>query len=163
MLAIGSTPVLALSDTKGESVTLRPAPEGRGIFVYFMRALSCAQCNAAVTKMTKGKAAFDDAGIRVIVAVPEDRASAAAWKNKKAIPFDVAVGRTGTAHAEVGLLKKVFGLLQQSGSILLDGNGTVRYTHASTNPGSSYNHNEVAEAIAALPTSPASSSSREIH
>jgi hypothetical protein len=65
----------------------------------------------------------------------------------------VVVGKAGTAHAEVGLLRKVFGAIQQSGSILLDKNGVVRYTHVSTNPGASYNRTEVATAIAALPAS----------
>jgi peroxiredoxin len=150
MLEIGTAPTLSLVDTTGQSVTFDNGSTG-GTFVYFMRALSCAQCNAAVAKITKGRAAFDAAGVRVIVAVPEDREAAAAWKAKKNVPFEVVVGQSGTAHEEVGLLKKVFGLLQQSGNILLDQNGVVRYTHVSTNPGASYNEGEVAAAVAALP------------
>jgi hypothetical protein len=67
------------------------------------------------------------------------------------VPFDVVTGKEGTAHEEVGLLKKVFGLLQQSGNILLDHDGIVRYVHVSTNPGASYNEAEVAAAISTLP------------
>ena len=153
MLEIGTAPTLSLVDTTGQPVTLDNGNASGGTFVYFMRALSCAQCNAAVAKITKGRAAFDAAGVRVIVAVPEDRDAAAAWKAKKGVPFEVVVGQSGTAHEEVGLLKKVFGLLQQSGNILLDQNGVVRYTHVSTNPGASYNEAEVAAAVAALPAS----------
>jgi peroxiredoxin len=153
MLEIGTAPTLSLVDTTGQSVTLDNGRTSGGTFIYFMRALSCAQCNAAVAKIAKGRAAFDAAGVRVIVAVPEDRDAAAKWKAKKVVPFDVVVGQSGTAHEEVGLLKKVFGLLQQSGNILLDHDGVVRYTHVSTNPGASYNETEVVAAVAALPAS----------
>ena len=151
MLELGSTPTLSLVDTTGKNVTIATDGTDAGTFVYFMRALSCAQCNAAVAKIAKGRAAFDAAGVRVIVAVPEDRDAATTWKAKKDVPFEVVVGQTGTAHEEVGLLKKVFGLLQQSGNILLDSGGAVRYAHASTNPGASYNEQEVTAAVAALP------------
>jgi peroxiredoxin len=150
VLEIGSTPTLSLEDTAGNDLALEDYRGKDGVFIYFMRALSCAQCNAAVQNMAKNSADFDAASVKVIVAVPEELADAAAWKAKKNIPFPVVVGKTGTAHAEVGLLRKVFGALQQSGSILLDKDGAVRYTHVSTNPGASYNRAEVAAAIAAL-------------
>ena len=150
MLEIGSTPTISLDDTDGTTVDLERYRGEDNVFIYFMRALSCAQCNAAVQNMAKNSADFDAANVKVLIAVPEDPSDAAAWKAKKNIPFPVVVGKTGTAHAEVGLLRKVFGAIQQSGSILLDRDGVVRYTHVSTNPGASYNRNEVAAAIAAL-------------
>jgi peroxiredoxin len=151
VLEIGSTPTLALDDTDGTAVDLGTYRGKDNVFIYFMRALSCAQCNAAVQNMAKNSADFDAANVKVLVAVPEDPKDAAAWKARKNIPFPVVVGQAGTAHAEVGLLRKVFGAIQQSGSILLDKDGVVRYTHVSTNPGASYNRNDVAAAIAALP------------
>jgi peroxiredoxin len=150
VLEIGSTPTLALDDTDGSPIAIADHRGKDNVFIYFMRALSCAQCNAAVQNMAKNKADFDAANVTVLIAVPEDPQDAAAWKARKNIPFPVVVGRAGTAHAEVGLLRKVFGAIQQSGSILLDTNGVVRYTHVSTNPGASYNRGEVATAIAAL-------------
>jgi peroxiredoxin len=151
MLEIGSNPSLSLIDTAGADASVDGATSGNGTFVYFMRALSCPQCNASVQKMSKGRAAFDAAGVRVVIAVPEGRLAAAEWKAKKAVPFDVVIGKEGTAHEEVGLLKKVFGLVQQSGNILLDRDGIVRYAHVSTNPGASYNEVDVAAAIRTLP------------
>jgi peroxiredoxin len=150
VLEIGSTPTLALDDVDGSPVAIADFTGKNNVFIYFMRALSCAQCNAAVQNMAKNRADFDAANVQVLIAVPEDPADAAVWKVKKNIPFPVVVGRAGTAHAEVGLLRKVFGAIQQSGSILLDKDGVVRYTHVSTNPGASYNRGEVATAIAAL-------------
>jgi peroxiredoxin len=151
MIEIGSTPQLALEDTDGQAIALADYRGKDNVFIYFMRALSCAQCNAHVQRIIKNRAEFDAANVRVIIAVPEDRADAAAWRAKKNIPFPVVMGAQGTPHEAVGLLRKVFGALQQSGSVLFDGAGVVRYTHVSTNPGSSYNAAEVAAAIAALP------------
>ena len=144
-------PTLSLDDTDGTAVVLENYRGIDNVFIYFMRALSCAQCNAAVQNMAKNSADFDAANVKVLIAVPEDPKDAAAWKAKKNIPFPVVVGKAGTAHAEVGLLRKMFGAIQQSGSVLLDKDGVVRYTHVSTNPGASYSRTEVAAAIAALP------------
>lgn len=153
MLEIGSTPTLALTDTEGHDVAVADHRGEDSVYIYFMRALSCAQCNAHVQNMVKNKADFDAANVTVLIAVPEEPVDAASWKAKRDIPFTVVIGKEGTAHAEVGLLRKVFGALQQSGSILLDQNGVVRYTHASTNPVTSYNRTEVAAAIADLTSS----------
>jgi peroxiredoxin len=150
VLEIGSTPTLSLDDTDGHDLSVADHKGKDNVYIYFMRALSCAQCNAHVQNMAKNKADFDAANVSVLIAVPEGPADAAAWKAKKNIPFPVVVGKAGTAHAEVGLLRKVFGAIQQSGSILLDKDGVVRYAHVSTNPGASYNRTEVAAAIAAL-------------
>jgi peroxiredoxin len=151
VLELGSTPTLALDDTEGAPVSLESFRGKDSVFIYFMRTITCQQCVAAVANMTKNSADFDAANVKVLIAVPDDAKDAAAWKAKKNLPFPVVLGREGTAHAEVGLLRKVFGAIQQSGSILLDKEGVVRYTHVSTNPGASYNRDEVAAAIAALP------------
>jgi len=112
VLEIGSTPTLALDDVDGTTVDLLKYRGKDNVFIYFMRALSCAQCNAAVQNMAKNSADFDAAHVTVLIAVPEDPKDAAAWKAKKNIPFPVVVGQAGTAHAEVGLLRKVFGAIQ---------------------------------------------------
>ena len=150
MLEIGSTPELALEDTEGNDVLLADFHGKKNVFIYFMRALTCAQCNAAVQNMVKHQSQFDEENVQIIVAVPEDLKDATAWREKKNVPFPVVVGKSGTAHAEAGLLRKVFGAIQQSGGILLDSDGVVRYAHVSTNPGASYSPREVADQIAAL-------------
>ncbi len=153
MLEIGSAPLLSLEDTDGNAVAIADYKGTSSVFIYFMRALSCAQCNAHVQNIIKNRADFDAAGVQVIIAVPEDREDAVAWRAKKNVPFPVVMGAAGTPHEAVGLLRKVFGAIQQSGSVLFDRDGIVRYTHVSTNPTTSYNRTEVAGAIAALPVS----------
>ena len=150
MLEIGSTLDLKLEDTDGHTVAISDFKGKDNVLIYFMRALSCAQCNAHVQSFVKNQAEFDAANVTIIVAVPEDLKDAAAWKAKKNIPYTVVAGASGTPHESVGLLKKVFGTLQQSGTVLFDSDGVVRYTHVSTVPTTSYNRGEIATALSEL-------------
>jgi peroxiredoxin len=150
MLEVGAAPDLTLEDTEGHSIRLADYKGKTNVLVYFMRALSCAQCNAHVQSFAKNQAIFDNAGVEIIVAVPEDLADAAAWKAKKNIPYTVVAGASGTPHESVGLLRKVFGTVQQSGTVLFDSNGVVRYTQVSTVPTTSYNRGEMDAALAGL-------------
>jgi peroxiredoxin len=150
VLEIGSTPDLKLEDTDGSSLAIADFKGKENVLVYFMRALSCAQCNAHVQSFVKNQAVFDAANVKIIVAVPEDLKDAAAWKARKNIPYTVVAGAAGTPHESVGLLRKVFGTLQQSGSVLFDSNGTVTYVQVSTIPTTSYNKAEIGAALAAL-------------
>lgn len=146
----GNVLQLDLIDTDGKEFTLDP---GRATFVYFMRAPTCPQCNSAVRKLAAHKDTLRGQGVDVVVALPTGTDDAAAWKAAKRVPFDVVTGRTGTAHAEAGLLRGMFGLIQQSGGMLLDGDGVVRYSHIATNPGDSLRLQELDEAIVNLPVS----------
>jgi peroxiredoxin len=151
MIEIGSTPDLHLEDTDGKTVAISDFRGKDNVLVYFMRALSCAQCNAHVQSFVKNHGEFDAADVTIIVAVPEDLRDAAAWKARKGIPYTVVSGASGTPHESVGLLRKVFGTLQQSGTVLFDSRGVVTYTEVSTIPTTSYNRANLGAALAALP------------
>jgi peroxiredoxin len=151
MIEIGSAPDLKLEDTDGNAVTISDFKGKNNVLIYFMRALSCAQCNAHVQSFVANQAEFDESVVKIIIAVPEDLKDAAAWKSKKKIPYTVVGGAAGTPHESVGLLRKVFGALQQSGTVLFDSNGIVAYTQVSTVPTTSYNRTEIGAALAALP------------
>lgn len=43
-------------------------------------------------------------------------------------------------------MRKVFGAIQQSGGVLLDREGVIRYLRMATNPGQSYDASELSEA-----------------
>lgn len=150
-LDIGSTLTLEVQEADGSSFDLADYRGKDNVLVYFMRALSCMQCNAHVRTLVAQQAELEAAHVQVVIAVPEDAAAASAWKAKKAIPYAVVVGRSGTPHAEVGLLRKVFGAVQESGVALVDSAGVIRYSHAGTNPSSSYSRAEVSAAVRELP------------
>ena len=152
MLEIGSTvPDIALEDTSGRPVHLADFRDKDNVLLYFMRSASCPVCNSHVKDLASRAAQLAADDVRVLVAVPEGRQEAADWKAKRSLPFPVVTGRQGTPHEAIGLTKKVFGALQQSGSVLIDRDGVVRHAHGATMPVSGYDKKGIAAAIRGLP------------
>lgn len=140
-------PELALEDTTGNEVRLADLHGRCGVLLFFMRSASCPVCHAHVRDLAKRQDYFRANNIRVLVAVPEDRATAAAWKERSHTPFPVLTGRTGTPHEAFGLARRLFGTMQQSGSVLIDPQGTVRHAHGATSPLNSYDKKGITAAI----------------
>ncbi|MFB9905968.1 peroxiredoxin family protein [Allokutzneria oryzae] len=155
MLATGSTvPDIALEDTAGRAVRLGDYRGTDNVLLYFMRSTTCPVCNSHVKDLAGRAADLAAANVRVLVAVPEGRAEAAAWQAKRELPFQVVTGQRGTPHEAVGLTKKVFGAMQQSGSLLIDRDGVIRHAHAATMPTNSYDRKGITKAVNDLPRLP---------
>ena len=153
MLETGSAvPDIELEDTAGRTVRLADYRGTDNVLLYFMRSTSCAVCNSHVKDLARQAAELTAANVRVLIAVPEGRAEAAAWQAKRELPFQVVTGQRGTPHEAVGLVKKVFGAMQQSGSLLVDRDGVIRHAHAATVPVNSYDKKGIAKAITELPS-----------
>lgn len=153
MLETGSpAPDVALEDTGGQAVRLSGYQGDHAVLVYFMRSTSCPVCNRHVQDLIRRCDEFAADNVRVFVAVPEDRQAAAEWKAKRQIPFPVLVGRGSTPHEMIGLSRKVFGSLQQSGSVLIDSQGIVRHVHGATMPTGGYDRKGIIAAVQALRT-----------
>ncbi|MFI6481108.1 peroxiredoxin family protein [Nonomuraea sp. NPDC050663] len=151
MLTNGSlAPDVVLEDTDGQTVRLSDHRGREAVLVYFMRSTSCPICNRHVQDLVRRRAEFAAGGVKVIVAVPEDRRTAAGWKARRQVPFTVVVGRGGTPHELFGLDRKVFGSMQQSGSVLIDAEGVVRHAHGATLPTGGYLGKEISTAVGAL-------------
>jgi len=151
MLDVGTpAPVLTLEDSDGSAVRLADFRGTSSVLMYFMRTTTCAICNGHVRDLVARSAEFSARGVTVLVVVPEGRAEAAAWKTDNKIPFTVVTGESGTPHESVGLNKKVFGALQQSGSMLVDVDGVIRHSHAATLPPRAYDKKGLAAALEAL-------------
>jgi peroxiredoxin len=153
MLETGSpAPDVLLEDTDGRAVRLSDHQGKNAVLIYFMRSASCPVCNRHVQDLIRRRDEFAADGVRVLVALPADRREAAAWKDKRQVPFPVLVGRRGTPHEMIGLSRKVFGSMQQSGSVLVDSQGIVRHAHGATMPTGGYDKKGIAAAIQGLRT-----------
>ncbi|AXB41658.1 peroxiredoxin family protein [Amycolatopsis albispora] len=149
MLKAGSpAPRMVLEDTAGRPVRLSDYQGKHAVLLFFLRSTSCPVCLRHVRDLVNraDELAADD--VRVLLAVPEDRERAAAWKAKHRIPFPVLTG--DRPHELAGLSRKVFGSLQQSGSLLVDREGVVRHAHGATLPTGSYDKKGIAAAVASL-------------
>lgn len=154
MLETGSpVPDVPLEDTDGRTVRLAGLGGDRAALVYFMRSTTCPICNRHVQDLVRARGEYAANGVQVYVAVPEDRETAAAWKGKRGVPFPVLVGRGGVPHETVGLERKMFGSMRQSGSVLIDAGGVVRHAHGATMPIASYDKKGIAEAVRRLAAS----------
>ncbi|WP_214414060.1 peroxiredoxin family protein [Sphaerisporangium fuscum] len=151
MLQTGSpAPDVVLEDTDGRAVRLSDYQGEHAVLIYFMRSTSCPVCNRHVQDLVRRRDEFEAGGVQVLVAVPEDRQEAAAWKARRGIPLPVLVGRRGTPHEMIGLSRKVFGSMQQSGSVLIDSRGVVRHAHGATMPTGGYDKKGIIAAVQGL-------------
>ncbi|GAA4084032.1 peroxiredoxin family protein [Nonomuraea soli] len=151
MLENGSpAPDVVLEDTDGQAVRLSDYRGRHAVLVYFMRSTACPICNRHVQDLVRRRDELAAGNVKVLVAVPEDRRTAAAWKARRSIPFPVVVGRDGTPHELFGLDRKMLGSLQQSGTVLVDTGGVVRHAHGATLPTGGYLRKEISEAVGAL-------------
>lgn len=160
MLISGSpAPGLELEDTTGQAWRLSRHRGVHNVLLYFMRSTSCPVCNRHVRDLVAQQDRFDDSDIHVAVVVPEGRGPGLEWKTERGIPFPVLSGaaasphESGAAaspHESIGLARKVFGSIQQSGTVLVDVDGIVRHAHGATLPLNSYDKKGLAAAIDSL-------------
>jgi peroxiredoxin len=142
-----TVPDIALEDAAGNPVHLKDFRGHVNVLLYFMRSTSCPVCNNHVKDLVARSDEFAAANVRVVIAVPEGRREAAEWQVKRGLPFLVVTGRRGTPHEAIGLTKKVFGSMQQSGSVLIDREGVARHAHSATMPISSYDKKGIERSI----------------
>ncbi|GAA3514103.1 peroxiredoxin family protein [Actinocatenispora rupis] len=153
MLTTGSpAPEMVLADTTGRTVRLGDF-RGRGaVLMYFLRSTTCPICTRHARELAARAEEYAAADVHVLLVVPEDRATAAAWRARHRIAYPVLTGPHGRPHGTVGLGRRVFGTMQQSGTLLVDTHGVVRHAHGATLPTAGYDRTGVTAAIAALRT-----------
>lgn len=151
MLEAGTpAPEMVLEDTTGQTVCLSDYQGRHAVLLFFVRSTSCPVCNRHVRDLVNRGEELAADNVHVLLAVPEDREKAAAWKAKHRIPFPVLTGGDDSPHEMIGLGRKVFGSMQQSGSILVDIRDIIRHAHGATMPVSSYDRKGITAAIASL-------------
>lgn len=151
MLEISTAaPDLDLIDATGAPVRPRDYLDRSHVLLYFMRATTCPICVRHVRDLARHADEYAALGAKILVVVPEGLPTARAWAARQRLPFPVVTGVDGGAHEAVGLLRTVFGAMQQSGTILVDRAGIVRYTKTATMPTAGYDRAGVLRALTAL-------------
>lgn len=95
--------------------------------------------------MADKKDRIEDLGAEIIVTVPEGPDKAAVVAEQLQTPFPVWAAESSSPHQLYGLDRVWLGMVQRSGSVIIDGDGTVRYIHIATNPQESIDLAEVIE------------------
>jgi len=144
------TATLLLSLQNGTEEFNVPSSLKRGTVLYFMRASNCAQCNRHTRELEKLLPELVSRNLDVIVIVPEDEAAANKVRERNNLTIQVMTGN-GNAHALAGLDKKFLGIIQQSGTVVIDQTGAVLYKRIATNPEESFKLAEFKEYLASQP------------
>lgn len=149
MLEIGSpAPAAALTDTEGRTVRLTEFRGRTAVLVYFLRTTTCPVCNHHARDLADRAAGLTAAGVETLLAVPEDRTTAAKWRAKRGVAFRVLTG--SASYTAAGLGRGMLGTMQQSGTLLIDVDGVVRYARGAAMPTGGYDAKDVAAAVAGL-------------
>jgi peroxiredoxin len=130
------------------SAILRVCPV-KTTLLYFMRAASCAQCNQHTKQLEKLLPRLESHTIGVIVIVPGGSKESETVRTRNNLTMPVMSSNSQT-YAEVGLDRKLHGLVQQSGTVLVDPTGNILYKKIATNPTQSFDESETLASIEAL-------------
>lgn len=131
------TATLLLSLQNGTDEFTIPASLKRNTVLYFMRASICAQCNRHTRELEKLLPELEAHNLDAIVIVPGTAADANKVAQRNNLTIPVMTGN-GNAHALAGLEKKFLGIIQQSGTVVVDRAGVVLYKRIATNPEDSF-------------------------
>jgi len=140
---------LLLSLQNGTEEFSIPNSLKRDTVLYFMRASNCAQCNRHTRDLEKLLPELENHNLDVIVVVPEDEAAAEKVRQRNNLTIKVMTGN-GDAHALAGLDKKFLGIIQQSGTVVINRAGVVLYKRIATNPEDSFKVKEFKEYLMSL-------------
>ncbi len=122
---------------------LPPAAAGaRRRVLYFMRTADCAVCRGHVRRLAALAPELRALGADVVVIAP---AAAAAAPSIAGQPFPVLL--VDGLHAAAGLSRALFGKVQQSGTVLVDGAGVVRLVRRATIPFQAFDERELLAAL----------------
>jgi len=122
--------------------------KGNTVF-YFMRAAICPQCNRHTRELEQLLPELEKHNMSAIIVIPEGTDVADKVKQRNSLTMPVMSGN-GNAHALAGLDKKFLGLIQQSGTVVVDQTGAVLYKRIATNPEESFKIKEFEEYLASL-------------
>jgi peroxiredoxin len=143
------TAKLILSLQNGTEQFNLPDSLNRNTVLYFMRASNCPQCNRHTRELEKLLPELQKRNLDIIVIVPENAAAAStvALRNNLTIPV---MWSDGNAHALAGLGKRFLGIIQQSGTVVVNRVGEVLYKRIATNPEESFKLKEFEDYLASV-------------
>ena len=122
---------LQVGEVIPEALAQRLPGPGRNRVLYFMRSADCPVCMAHLRKLDLQLPRLESLGATVVVFVPDHSGAVEAAPGR---PFPFAVVSGPEAYGQLGLRKALLGIVQQSGSAVVDGAGRLVYLHRATMP-----------------------------
>jgi peroxiredoxin len=126
-----------------------PTSLQRTTLLYFMRSATCAICVQHLRQIDKMQPTFNAKGMDVFIVVPEDNSEADKLARKFNVSLQVYSGNQ-TAHMSMNLEKKMFGMVQQSGTFIVSKDGEILYEQTATMPTQNFNERAILEFVGNL-------------
>jgi peroxiredoxin len=139
-------PAITMWITNDTSIVIGDYQGTSNLLLYFMRAAICPICRQHVSRIA-ALATEERYGARTLIIVPEGQTEARMVKESLRLPCDVAAGAEGTVHTMFGLSKRLFGSVQQSGTLLLSPGNMVLMRHQASFPPMAYDQNKTLHAL----------------
>lgn len=141
-------PKFSLPSTKG-LVSSQDFQGQQNLVIYFMREFSCAICRGHANELAKLYPQLQAHNTEVVVIGGGSPKEAQNMADTYKLPFRVASDSERAVYQSFGL-HKALGILQRSGSILVDKQGVIRYIQQSTLPTGALNKAELLKAVETL-------------
>jgi peroxiredoxin len=126
-------PEFALPDGQGEIVRLRDY-RGQAVVLFFIRAFTCRACQQHARQLASVYQEFRQRATEVIVVGPGQPQEAAHYRDRLALPFPVVADPVGATARRFGVDRWLFKLVHQTGLIVVDAAGQMRYTRVQNTP-----------------------------
>lgn len=130
-------PDFTLSDVDGSPISLAARREDGHVVLYFMRAFSCLPCRAHVRRIAAQSSRLKTHGATAVVIGQGTRSEAERLAATLKHPIPVLADETGQVAAAFGFRRVMLGVVMQSGTMIVDRDGVIRYVRRVANPSAS--------------------------
>lgn len=141
-------PDFTLASSKGD-VTLSDYRQQKSVLLYFMREFNCMACRGHVRELGELYPDLQAQGVEVVVIGGGELQPAQKLAELYKLPFAVAGDSDRAVYHRYGL-DKAMGVIQRSGSILVDQQGIVRYVQKAVLPSLKLDKAEIQAAVEGL-------------
>jgi peroxiredoxin len=138
---------LGFTDAAGSAVSVPELRGGaRAVVLFFMRTATCLVCLRHVRSLAG--LGLGERGVAGVVVVPGSAADASRVRRAAGSGLSVVSSSGAEAHHAIGLTRTL--LMQHSGTLLVDAEGTVRYRRSAALPTGGFDGPALQAAIAHL-------------
>ena len=106
-------------------------------------------CLAHAAQLERERKRIEAAGARIIAVGPGSEAAAGRVKRLFRLSYPVFGDRSGSVYGVFGF-RRVLAVIQQSGAVVVDADGVVRYVHRTASMQNSLHLDDILRTLAAL-------------
>ncbi|MDQ3991702.1 MAG: peroxiredoxin family protein, partial [Actinomycetota bacterium] len=127
-------PDVTLTAPNGQAVRIRDYRGRNHLILYFMRSFGSAQCQEHLRQLGLGYQTLSRLGGEVIAIGPGSMTEVVQLTRRMRLPYPVLSDGGGAGYRAFGLDRVMMGMVQESGTVVIDRDGVIRYLTRAVNP-----------------------------